>query len=152
MNLEMFEHVTFDGALQLECMSSEESDSDEESAGGSHPGFLRVRGQAWRSTRLRNFFTRLDDEEKAEKRQKPKRGSGKKERVRGPDKETFHLPPKGAASWMISKRWMTVSQRKHPDLHDVLKKTVIDPPGFDWDSFHPLGEESDDEDRTLPNS
>ena len=147
MNLEVFEHVTFDGALQLECMSSEESDSDEESAGGSHPGFLRIRGQAWRSTRVRKFFNRLDDEEKEEMRQrpKPKRGSGKKERIRGPDKEAFHLPPKGVASWMISRRWMTVALRKHPDLPDVLKKTVVDPPGFDWDGFRVLGQESDDE-------
>ena len=142
----MFEHVTFDGALQLECMSSEESDSDDESGGVSHPGFLRIRGYAWRSTRLRKFYTFLDDEEKAEKSQRPKRGSGKKERVRGPDKEMFHLPPKGIASWMISKRWLTVSQTKHPDLPGVLKKTVVDPLGFDWGRFDMLGPESDAED------
>ena len=141
MKLEIFEHVTFDGALQLECMSSEESDNGDESAETSNlSGILRLRGLPWRSSRLQRFYSALDDDERLEK---PKRGMGKKERYRGPNKEGFFIPPKGVASWMISKRWMRSSQTKHPDLPDVLKKIVVDPPGFDWDHFLTLGEETD---------
>jgi hypothetical protein len=146
MKLDIFDHVIFDGALQVECMSSEESDNDDESAkASSQAGVLRVRGLPWRSSRLQRFYGALDDGEKAEKIQRPKRGLGKKERYRGPNKEGFFIPPKGVASWMISKQWLRLSQTKHPDLLDVLKKIVVDPPGFDWDRFHVLGEETDED-------
>lgn len=140
MKVDTFEHVTFDGALQLECMSSEESDQD---ASAPSPGMLRTRGFLWRSSRLTRFYGTLDDEEKADKFYKPKRGLGKKERRTGPPKEGFHLPPKGVATWMISRRWVKASQMQYPDLPEVLAKLVLDPPGFDWNQFDALGEESD---------
>jgi hypothetical protein len=47
---------------------------------------------------------------------------------------------------MISTRWINAAQATHPDLTDVLKKTVVDPPGFDWDHFYALGEQSEEGD------
>ncbi|KAF8631538.1 hypothetical protein AX15_002294 [Amanita polypyramis BW_CC] len=138
-----FEHVTFDGALQLDCMSSEES---EDETGSSKPnGVLRTRGYPWRSRRLMQFYCTLDDEERADKNTKPKRGIGKRDRVIGPPKEGFHLPPKGAATWMISRKWISTAQREQSDLSEMLSKLVIDPPGFDWEQFDALGQESGDE-------
>jgi hypothetical protein len=128
-------------------MSSEESDFEDDTPGSSRPsGILRTRGYSWRSSRLQRFYSTLDDEEKADRSMKPKRGVGKKERCTGPPKDGFHIPPKGVASWMISRRWINAAQATHPDLTDVLKKIVVDPPGFDWNQFHALGEESEDSD------
>lgn len=140
----VFEHVTFDGAFQVECMSSEESE-DELNLTSSHPGLLRTRGYAWRSTRLIRFYTTLDDEEKVDKSTRPRRGVGRKERCIGPLKEGFYLPPEGVATWMISRRWFHETQKTQPDLPDALKKLVEDPEGFDWGQFHLLGDESEDE-------
>ena len=140
MKTDIFEHVTFDGALQLECMSSDESDVE---AGAS--GILRTRRCLWRSSRLARFYCMLDDEDKADRLAKPKRGAGKKERYPGPPKEGFHLPPKGVATWMISKRWMKTSQMQYADLLTTLEKLVDDSLGFDWDQFDALGNESDED-------
>jgi len=139
-----FEHVIFDGALQLECMSSEES--EDEPVNSSKPnGILRTRGYAWRSTRLIRFYCILDDEERVDKNAKPKRGVGKKDRCTGPLKEGIHLPPKGVATWMISRTWVRAAQREVPELSETLSKLTIDPPGFDWEHFEALGGESGDE-------
>ncbi|KIL70175.1 hypothetical protein M378DRAFT_156244 [Amanita muscaria Koide BX008] len=144
--LPAFEHVIFDGALQLECMSSEESDEDHAGIpGASKSDILRTRGYAWRSSRLIQFFCILDDEERSDKMTKPKRGVGKKGRCIGPSKEGLHLPPKGAATWMISRKWLSSVQAEQPDLPDILSKLVLDPPGFDWDHFDVLGLDSDAE-------
>jgi hypothetical protein len=141
MRLKTFGHVTFDGALQVDCMSPEESDGDD-----TRPSdILRIRRLPWRSSRLQRFFSILDNEEALDKSQKPKRGSGKKERSLGPPKEGFFVPPKGVASWMISRRWINISLTAHPDLPDALKNIVVDPPGFDWDYFRDLGGESEDD-------
>ncbi|KAF8076546.1 hypothetical protein FPV67DRAFT_1445174 [Lyophyllum atratum] len=141
MKVDALQHVTFDGALQLECMSSE--DSDDDATGSRSSGMLRTRGYLWRSTRLKRFYGILDDEEKADKFLMPKRGVGKKGRCTGPPKEGFHLPPKRVATWMISRKWIKASQIQYPDLPDVLAKLVEDPPGFDWDQFDALGDESE---------
>ncbi|KAF5388452.1 hypothetical protein D9615_000536 [Tricholomella constricta] len=141
MKVDALQHVTFDGALQLECMSSEESDYDENGTRSS--GVLRTRGFHWRSTRLKRFYGILDDEERADKFLMPKRGVGRKERCTGPPKEEFLLPPKRVATWMISRQWIKASQMQYPDLPDVLATLVEDPPGFDWDQFVALGEESE---------
>ncbi|KAH7914392.1 hypothetical protein BJ138DRAFT_1143932 [Hygrophoropsis aurantiaca] len=141
-----FEHITFDGALQLECMSSEESELDEGIDSGRSI-FLRTRGFSWRSTRMQRFFDTLDEEERFDQAQRPKRGGGRKERFVGPVKDGIILPPKGVASWMISKRWMSMMQTLHPEILGMLKEIVVDPPGFDWSQFHALGEESEDEGR-----
>ncbi|EDR12809.1 uncharacterized protein LACBIDRAFT_311674 [Laccaria bicolor S238N-H82] len=142
MKLPTLEHVTFDGALQIECMSSEESDVEQDPS-GTPSLLLRTHGYAWRSTRLLRFYHILDEEEQNDKSSKPKRGVGKKERFVGPTKEGFHLPPKGVATWMISRRWIHSAQVKHPDLHEALKNLVIDPEGFDWNRFDLLGHESE---------
>jgi hypothetical protein len=142
MKIPTLEHVTFDGALQMECMSSEESDVEQDPS-RTPSLLLRTHGYAWRSTRLLRFYHILDEEEQNDKSSKPKRGVGKKERFVGPPKEAFHLPPKGVATWMISRRWIHSAQVKHPDLHEVLKNLVIDPEGFDWNRFDLLGHESE---------
>ncbi|KAF4574958.1 hypothetical protein EYR36_006312 [Pleurotus pulmonarius] len=134
-----FEHVIFDGAFQLECMSSEESEFEE---GQSQPTRFRTRGYAWRSTRLQRLYEILDEEDRETSASKPKRGLGRKDRIAGPPKSELILPPAGSASWMISKHWITFSLPKHRDLLDVIKKLIVDPPGFDWDRFQDLGEES----------
>ncbi|KAF8913783.1 hypothetical protein CPB84DRAFT_1720486 [Gymnopilus junonius] len=142
----MFEHVTFDGALQLDCMSSEESDTEMDPHSSQPFAYLKTRGYAWRSSRLLQFYYVLDEEERIDFNSKPKRGQGKKERRVGPNKEEFVLPPQGVATWMISRRWYRDSLASRPDLPHILDKLIIDPAGFDWTQFHNLGEESADED------
>lgn len=128
----------------MECMSSEESASDDESGSSS---VYRIRGLPWRSTRLRNFYNMLDEGDQADKNSRPKRGAGRKERCLGPPKEGFFMPPKGVASWMISRRWSNLLQTTNPELVELLKDLVVDPPGFDWSQFLALGaEESEGED------
>ena len=136
VKIKIFDHVTFDGALQLECMSSDESDA------GS--GALRSRGYQWRSTRLKRFYGILDDEDKMDRLARPRRGVGKKERYPGPPKDEWYLPPKGIATWMISKQWVKASQIQYSDLPDALAQCVDEPgEGFDWNHFDVLGPESD---------
>lgn len=127
-------------------MSSEESETEEDPV-GSRMTSLRVRGFPWRSTRLLRFFDILDDYDKADSSQKPRRGVGRRERFLGLPKEGLILPPKGVATWMISKRWISVMQASHLEALSSLKDVVLDPVGFDWSQFHALGEESEDEGR-----
>ncbi|KAG1752644.1 uncharacterized protein EDB91DRAFT_1293569 [Suillus paluster] len=145
--LEAFEHIMFDGALQVECMSSEESEIEEDPVDGSRTTLLRVRGFPWRSARLQRFFDVLDDLDKADSSLKPRRGVGRRERSHGSPKEGLIIPPKGIATWMISKRWISVMQASHLEALSSLKDIVVDPVGFDWSQFHVLGEESEDEGR-----
>jgi hypothetical protein len=134
-------------------MSSEESDdADSQAESSTSAGVLRIRGLPWRSSRLQRFYGRLDEEERLGRIQKSKRGIGKKERCRGPDKEVFCMPPKGVATWMISKRWINVSKRAHPDLPAVLKTMAVDSPDFDGNQLGVLGEDSDDESLVVENS
>ncbi|THV08392.1 hypothetical protein K435DRAFT_958967 [Dendrothele bispora CBS 962.96] len=144
LRITTFEHVTFDGAFQLECMSSEESDV-EDGGGSSQTKYFRTHGYAWRSTRLTAFFSILDQEDSAAASSQAKRGVGRTGRVVGSVREGLHLPPKGVASWMISKRWLSDTRGKPPDFHSHVEKLIEDPLGFDWNSFHELGEESEDE-------
>lgn len=110
---------------------------------------LRVRGLPWRSSRLLRFYATLDAEESAEQMpelsNKPRRPLTRKERCIGPPKDGFIMPPRGVATWMISRRWIRENQDAHPDLEQLLKELVSDPPGFDWETFDALGEESEDE-------
>ena len=142
MKLKAFEHITFDGAMQVECMSSEESDFETDPVSSKSSAILRTQGYTWRSARLLSFFSVLDEEEKEDISAKPKRGLGRKERRVGPPREEFCLPPQGIASWMISRRWYKSSLNIYPDLPETLSKLVVDPLGFDWTDFHELGEES----------
>jgi hypothetical protein len=118
-------------------MSSDESDVESGAA-----GIYRTRGCLWRSSRLTRFYYILDNEDKADRLTRPKRGVGRKGRYPGPPKDGFHLPPDGVATWMISKRWIKASQMRYTDLSNLLSKLVNDPPGFNWDQFDVLGDES----------
>ncbi|KAF7352656.1 hypothetical protein MVEN_01231300 [Mycena venus] len=146
-----FAQVGFDGAMQIECMSSEESDFDPTDASvdlSAYPrgsGPLQTRGYGWRSTRLLRFYAVLDDEDAADAETRPRRGVGRRERFVGPHKEGFHMPPKGVASWMISRRWIAAAQVELPDLGNALGGIVVDAPGFDLTRFVELGPETDDE-------
>lgn len=145
--MDAFSHPTFDGALHLECMSSEESSDETSKAGSSTPKDkkLVVRGIPWRSTRLLRFYGVLDEDDKLDKSLRPKRGSGRKERTEGPPKVGAFLPPTGVANWMISRRWLRDMQAVHPDTLELLEGIVMDPPGFNWNQFDALGYESEDE-------
>lgn len=135
-----FEHVVFDGALQIECMSSEESEVEEDTATGTRTTFFRIRGFPWRSLRLQRLFDALDEEDKADNTQRPRRGVGRRERVPGPAKEGILVPPQGVASWMISKRWMRMMEGSHSEVAGMLKEVVVDAAGMD---VGVLGEESE---------
>ncbi|KAI0687210.1 hypothetical protein BC835DRAFT_1419924 [Cytidiella melzeri] len=157
--LTIFSHETFDPALQPGCMSSEESCDEyveEVYPSGllSKVQVLRIRGMAWRSTRLLRFYALLDAEEEAAAEQmlqqrvsnnKPRRPLARKERCIGPPKDGFVLPPQGVATWMISRRWIKENRDTHPDLEDLLRGLVSDPSGFDWSGFDALGEQSEEE-------
>ena len=143
--MRMFEHITFDGALQLECMSSEESEVEEDPANETRTVVLCIRGCPWRSLRLQHFFDALDREERETSAQKPRRGVGRKERYRGPAKEGILLPPKGVASWMVSKRWMAMVQQSHSEVQEMLKDLIVDTDAFDWSRVPLMLVESDDE-------
>jgi len=128
-------------------MSSEESEFEDDAVAGSRTTSLRVRGFSWRSIRLQRFFEVLDEFDKVDSSQKPRRGVGRKERYHGSPREGVLLPPKGVATWMISKRWISEMQASHLEALSSLKDVVADPAGFDWNQFHALGEESEDEGR-----
>jgi len=148
IKLNTFEHVAFDGAMQIECMSSEESDFETNVDLSAYPrgsGPLQTRGYGWRSTRLLRFYAVLDVEDAADANNRPKRGVGRRERFTGPPKEGFHMPPKGIASWMVSRRWLASACAEYPDLGNALKTIVFDTPGFDWTRFSELGPETDDD-------
>lgn len=153
--LEVFSHSTFDPALRQDCMSSEES-CDEYVEHVSPSGasvkvqVLRIRGLPWRSQRLSRFYATLDNEETIEEAtgipNKPRRPWPRKERCIGPPKDGFCMPPKGIASWMVSRKWVRDNLAAHPNLEDLLKGVVIDFPDFDWRTFDALGAESEAED------
>ncbi|KIK67979.1 hypothetical protein GYMLUDRAFT_36783 [Collybiopsis luxurians FD-317 M1] len=138
----IFEHSTFDGALQIDCMSSEESD---EEADASQPKFLYTRGYLWRSNRLLRFFHTLDQEDSTV----PRRGSTKMDRAIGTPKEGISLPPKGVSGWMISRRWIRATQIKQPDLAEALKRLVADSTELPLEALYQLGGESEEDEDEL---
>lgn len=109
-----------------------------------------MRGLPWRSVRLQKFFSLLDEEERVNRSMQPKRGIGKKTRRQGRPKDGFYMPPKGVASWMISKRWIRDMQANHPALLGLLSGIIVDPEGFDWTKFDAFGPESDVEVEVQP--
>lgn len=139
LKIPIFEHVTFDGALQLECMSSEESDDD---ADPSQPKFVYTRGYLWRSNRLLRFFHSLDQEGTSSG---SKRGNVPMNRAIGIPKESIGLPPNGVSYWMISRRWIRATQMKQPDLADALKRLVSSSSDLPAETLFQLGDESEDE-------
>ncbi|KZT12562.1 uncharacterized protein LAESUDRAFT_668330 [Laetiporus sulphureus 93-53] len=148
--LAIFSHQTFDSALQQECMSSEESDEEDDidPATGQVCGkgqVLQIRGLPWRSLRLQRFYATLDAEDQAGKSTKPKRGSGRRERRIGPWKDGVVTPPVGIAQWMVSKRWIRLLGLTRPDLADAARVSLTNYSHFDWSQCVVLGAESEDE-------
>ena len=143
-----FTHATFDCAMELDCMSSEESDEDTKQ-GVIKEKALVVRGIPWRSHRLLKFYSILDEDDRLDKSMKPKRGLGRRDRNEGPPKDSLTIPPKGIASWMISRRWLREVQIAHPEVLRAVQELVYDPPGFNWTKFDALGYETDDERITI---
>jgi hypothetical protein len=125
-------------------MSSEESDEDSKQ-GAMKEKALVVRGIPWRSNRLLKFYSVLDEDDRLDKTLKPKRGLGRRDRNEGPPKYSLTFPPKGIASWMISRRWLRDVQMAHPEVLRAVQELVYDPPGFDWTKFDALGYETEDE-------
>ncbi|EJU06408.1 hypothetical protein DACRYDRAFT_113120 [Dacryopinax primogenitus] len=138
-----FRDKAFDRAMELGMMSSESSDSEEEDADGVQEESMegeeaekertfRVRGLPWRSQRLKAFYAALDEADCKDHRNRPRRGSGRKERKQGKDKEGAEgkVPP-GVGGWMVSKRWGRDEQEEEEEL--------------DWSKLCELGEESDNE-------
>ncbi|KZO98197.1 hypothetical protein CALVIDRAFT_535771 [Calocera viscosa TUFC12733] len=136
----------FDGALELGMMSSESSESEAEGVedgeneddDATPQKAFRIRGLPWRSQRLKSLYAALDMADEQELKNKPKRGTGRKERRAGPDKEGDDaLPPKGLSGWMLSKR---LRNAEHVTLEDCDASMV------DWSKVPELGDESDIED------
>ena len=125
-------------------MSSEESDDDSKPGIAKERAFV-VRGLPWRSIRLLKFYSVLDEDERLDKSMKPKRGVGRRDRNEGPPKDILTFPPKGIASWMVSRRWLRELQMAHPEVLRAVQELVYDPPGFDWTKFDALGYETSDE-------
>jgi hypothetical protein len=137
-----FAHATFDSAMDLDCMSSEESDDDSRQ-GAMKEKTLIIRGIPWRSNRLLKLYSVLDEDDRLDKSMKPKRGLGRRGRTEGPPKDSLIFPPKGIASWMISRRWLRDVQMAYPEVLRAMQELVNDPPGFDWTKFDALGYETD---------
>ena len=130
----MFSQASFDGAIQAECMSSEESDGEEpdpecsEDHDGSPVQVLRTRGPPWRSARLCRFYMILDEHVRLERSGKARRGPSRRIRREGPPKDGLILPPKGVARWMVSKRWLQEAEalgRIH--VAEILRDHIVDP-------------------------
>lgn len=132
-------------------MSSEESEPEDAPGSVQRPVMtFRIRGLPWRSRRLQNFYMTLDEGDQIDKSAQPRRGLGRRERCVGPNKEIYNLPPKGVASWMISRRWLNDLRRDYPESAGLMGDIVSDPPGFDWNVFRALGGEESDEERAPP--
>ncbi|KAF5390640.1 hypothetical protein D9757_002659 [Collybiopsis confluens] len=137
--LSIFKDSTFDGAFQIDCMSSDESDEDMDAA---QPKVLYTRGYLWRSNRLLRFFNTLDQENSTV----PRRGSAKMDRAIGTPKESIGLPPAGVSGWMISRRWTRTTRNKQPDLDEALKRLVTNSSELPLETLYHLGEESEEDD------
>lgn len=167
--LPVFLHPAFDGALQLDCMSSEESDSEYTAPAPTgeinRVRVLRVRGLVWRSTRLLRFYAALDTAQppspsgspcpspspfllgqgQVEKKRKP---AYRKERCLGPPKDGMNLPPKGVSNWMVSQRWLHECELAGQlEVVEKVRELVDDEAVADlkWESFDTLGSETEEE-------
>ncbi|KAK7695962.1 hypothetical protein QCA50_000601 [Cerrena zonata] len=133
--LPIFSHSTFDPALQLECMSSEESCPEHEQSGTSNSRtkvqILKIRGLPWR----------IDKAETT---------TPTKERSPGLPKEGFQVPPKAIAGWMLSRRWLKEMREEQPDWAESLRQSAADSGDFDWDKFDTLGVETEEESDVEP--
>ena len=162
---ESYSHPTFDGAFQLECMSSEESedgsasgDQLQQRSSGRAPksAIIRVRGLGWRSSRLVKLFHILDEagqNDPALSSTLP-RGDKGKQKMTGEIKDRnkagdLVLPPKGISFWMVSRRWVGRANPVRRDLDDLLRGLIVEHPGFDWRvGAAVLGHESETEEES----
>ena len=162
---ESYSHSAFDGAFQLECMSSEESedgfvsgDQLQSRSSGRAPksAIIRVRGPGWRSSRLVKLFHLLDEIGQNDPilSSTLPRGDKGKQKMAGETKEknkagAFVLPPKGISFWMISRRWVRRANLAHRDLGNLLRGLIVEHPGFDWRvGTAMLGHESETEEES----
>ena len=155
---ESYSHPAFNGAFQLECMSSEESEDEDQPqrrSSGRAPksAIIRVRGLGWRSSRMVKLFHILDEagqNDPALSSTLP-RGDKGKQKVTGETKDTdktgnFVLPPKGVSVWMISRKWVRRANLANGELGILLRELIVEHPGFDWRAETAmLGQESDNE-------
>jgi hypothetical protein len=141
-----FGHLAFDGAFQLDCLSSEESDQEQSSSRSpnSRSTKLTVHPLPWRSKRLVAFFAMLDARHDVHIKDLPKRGVGRRARVDGQPRDAGRMPPRGVQRWMISKKWWRETEVEVKDLETVLDKSG---PGEDELDLGALGlaDESEDE-------
>jgi hypothetical protein len=149
---------SFDGAFYLASVSSEESESEDEEnppfpvLDGAPParkpqGRIITHPPAWRSQRLFRFYELLDEEHALKMAGQPKRGAGKKERVRGPPREagTVNMPPKGVSGWMVSERWKQEMRRTHSFLDSVLTQVMEGTQELPGEAYTFLGQGSEEE-------
>lgn len=99
--------------------------SSDESGGEDGNDVLYAQGYAWRSRRLLCLYSVLDIEAAADGEPQTRR---KKTRIAGRHKEGLYLPPKGVASWMISRRWLSDLQTTNPDSLQQVYAAIEDPP------------------------
>ncbi|VDB90152.1 unnamed protein product [Peniophora sp. CBMAI 1063] len=150
-----FSDRRFDGAMQVDCMSSEESDAEDAGAptarvgagagtGGDDSKTLVLRGRPWRSSRLLRFYGALDAEDHRYVDMRPRRGVGRRLRKEGEPREKA-LPPSGVSRWMVSRRWMARMQREDPLALEALEFADDEADNADWSRYEMLGYESEDE-------
>ncbi|KZV64826.1 hypothetical protein PENSPDRAFT_639132 [Peniophora sp. CONT] len=137
-----FDDRRFDGAMQVDCMSSEESDAEDSAALAGRP--LVLHGRAWRSGRLLRYYGALDAEDHRWVDMRPRRGVGRRIRKEGEPRERA-LPPPGVSRWMVSRRWMARMQREDPLALEALEFADDEGDNEDWSRFEMLGYESEDE-------
>jgi hypothetical protein len=144
-----FSSSLFDVAFQMECMSSEESSDNGETdmdASSKPNAILRIRYLEWRSRRLQKLYQFLDEREEAERKDRPKRGVGRKTRRMGLPKSGNPPPPNGTSRWMVSKKWLHEAQLNRPSLCAMVEEILRTADGngeVNWDVLTTLGEESD---------
>jgi hypothetical protein len=141
-----FDHVTFDNAFHLECLSSEESDQEQipSSSGCSSALTLTIHPLPWRSARLIAFYALLDAQHLAHAQSQPKRGVGRKARIVGSPRAEDRMPPRGVRRWMVSKRWWTEMETRVGDLESLLEGPKENEVMIDWQALE-LGSESEED-------
>jgi hypothetical protein len=159
-HLSAFAHATFDSALQMRCISSDESNSDAENCVSEADADARTAAfishpPPWRSRRLGQLYKTLDEaatlNDKSSRTRA--RGAGRRSRVAGAPRQapatSSHgvvLPPAGLPSWMISKRWRKDASGRLKNAGRLLGAILQDrKDDFDWQTFDLLGSESESE-------
>jgi hypothetical protein len=157
--MDEFTHETFDKALLIGCISSDESEeaeTDAFTATTAAKPVLVSHPPPWRSKRLERFYALLDEASalRPESTANRPRGVERRARKRGPAKtgtgrqvQGLVLPPKGVASWMISKHWRRKATETLKHTRKLLPQLIQEDQAsnFDWDEFDLLGSESEED-------